>query len=263
MSPSQESFDPYYFEPLYAAEERHFWFIARNKVICSLANNALKNQSDSQILEIGCGTGNVLQALEKNFPTAQLVGMDLFREGLQFARRRVKGGLVQADLAFPPFDRLFDLVGMFDVLEHIQDDQIVLNQTYQMIKPGGWLLLTVPADPRLWSYFDIASHHVRRYTLQELREKVGLAGFLEKFSSAYVAATYPLFWLNRRAMDYSISGVEADIQKQAEKEFKVIPIINEILCGVLSLEARWLSKGNRLPFGSSLVLLARKPVILP
>src|SRR5512133_2005177 len=184
MSPSHESYDPHYFEPLFAAEERHFWFVARNKVICSLARKALRGNPTGQILEVGCGTGNVLQALEKEYPAEQLTGMDLFQEGLQFARRRVHCGLVQADLAFPPFNRPYDLLGMFDVLEHIKEDQVVLDHAFRLVKPGGWLLLTVPADPALWSYFDVASHHVRRYTLPELQEKVQKAGFIVDFSSA-------------------------------------------------------------------------------
>lgn len=261
MSPSHESYDPHYFEPLFDAEERHFWFVARNKVICSLARKALKGNPTGQILEVGCGTGNVLQALEKEYPAEQLTGMDLFHEGLQFARRRVNCGLVQADLAFPPFNRPYDLLGMFDVLEHIKEDQAVLDHAFQLVKPGRWLLLTVPADPALWSYFDVASHHVRRYTLPELRIKVGKAGFTDEFSSAYVALTYPVVRLSRYIKDRLGSGEETAVQDQAEDDLKIIPVANEILRGFLSLEAGWLASGKTLPFGSSLVMMARKPAI--
>jgi 2-polyprenyl-3-methyl-5-hydroxy-6-metoxy-1,4-benzoquinol methylase len=263
MSPSQESYDPRYFEPLFAAEERHFWFVARNKVICSLAKKALKQVNGVDILEVGCGTGNVLQALEKDFPGANLTGMDLFQEGLQFARRRVHCGLVQADLADPPFNRQFDLLGMFDVLEHIQEDRRVLAHAFEQVKPGGWLLLTVPAEPKLWSYFDVASHHVRRYTLQELNEKVQQSGFAVEFSSPYIAATYPLVWLTRNTKEKSGSNDELSVQNKAEDELKIIPVVNEIIRGVLSLEADWLFRGRKLPFGSSLVMLARKSFIEP
>lgn len=262
MSPSQESYDPRYFEPLFAAEERHFWFVARNKVICSLTKKALAGKRNVSILEVGCGTGNVLQALEKEFPDAQLVGMDLFHEGLQFARRRVHCGLVQADLAFPPLARSFDLLGMFDVLEHIQDDQTVLQHAYRQINPGGWLLLTVPANPNLWSYFDVASHHVRRYTLSDLSEKVHSAGFQVELASAYITATYPILWLNRRGKGSSGEAEDSSIQSQAEDELKIIPVANEILRSILSLEAGWLAAGRTLPFGSSLVMLARRPITL-
>lgn len=263
MSPSKESYDPHYFEPLFAAEERHFWFVARNKVICSLTKNAISGIKNARILEIGCGTGNVLQALEKNFPDDRIIGMDLFQEGLQLARQRVNCPLIQADLAHPPIDMDFDLVGMFDVLEHIKDDRAVLKQIFQLVKPGGFLLLTVPADPRLWSYFDLASHHVRRYTQIGLRETVLQAGFAEKFISPYIAFTYPLVWLGRKSVDNSIDARKLQVQEQAEKEIQIIPVVNEILRGILGLEAVWLSRGKTLPFGSSLVMLARRPLILP
>lgn len=260
MSPSTESYDPHYFEPLFAAEERHFWFVARNKVICALSRKAVSGIVDPHLLEVGCGTGNVLQALEKNLPQTQIFGIDLFHEGLSFARRRVKSSLIQADLASPPVKSTFDLVGLFDVLEHIKEDTSALRQIFRLVKPGGSLLLTVPADPRLWSYFDLASHHVRRYTADELREKVTEAGFDVEFLSPYITITHPFLWLGRKTIEKTISFQESEIQKSAEKEFKIIPIINEIICGLLSFEAGWLEKGRTLPFGSSLVMTARRPV---
>jgi SAM-dependent methyltransferase len=263
MTNTRDSYDPRYFEPLFAAEERHFWFVARNKVIQTLARKALSGlASPVQILEVGCGTGNVLRELEKQFPKAFLLGMDLFHEGLSLAHRRVTSPLVQADLAFPPFAKPFDLVGLFDVLEHIQEDRSVLDQLFKVVKPGGWMLITVPADPRLWSYFDVASHHVRRYTLEDLKTKVQSAGFEIEFISPYIAATFPVVWLNRRSKGAAGSVDDASVHRQAEEELKIYPVVNDIFRGILGMEAAWLSQGNHLPFGSSLVLLARKPSIL-
>jgi SAM-dependent methyltransferase len=262
MKETRESYDPRYFEPLFAAEEKHFWFIARNKVICAMVKKALTDWTDPvHMLEVGCGTGNVLRQLEKEFPEAVLLGMDLFLEGLRLARTRVSCPLVQADLAFPPFSKPFDLVGLFDVLEHITEDRSVLDQLYRVVKPGGWLLITVPANPNLWSYFDIASHHVRRYALEELNSKVSLAGFELEFTSPYIAATYPIVWLNRRTKGDAGSVEDASVHRQAEDELKIIPVVNDIFRGILGMEANWLSQGNHLPFGSSLVLLARRPTI--
>ncbi len=260
MSPSKESYDPHYFEPLFAAEERHFWFVARNKVISSLAHKALTGIKTPAILEVGCGTGNVLQSLEKEFSSANLTGMDLFSEGLRFAHQRTKCGLIQADLAAPPLNTKFDLVGMFDVLEHIKEDQAAVRQIFKLVKPGGLFMVTVPADPHLWSYFDIASRHARRYTLNSLRQTIIQAGFTEEFLSPYIAFTYPALWIGRKAIDSAIASQELQVHHQAEKEFRIIPVVNEIVCVILSLEAAWLTKGRKLPFGSSLVMLARKPI---
>jgi SAM-dependent methyltransferase len=261
MMDEHESYDPRYFEPLFATEDRHFWFLARNRVITRLAANVLPVDSKGRILEVGCGTGFVLRALENEFRSIQVTGMDLFLEGLRFARRRVQSGLVQGDLAAPPFEGGFDLVGMFDVLEHIQEDREVLSHLFKLVKPGGSLLLTVPADPNLWSYFDVASHHARRYAMADLREKVQSAGFVCEFSSPFIALTYPVLRFQRLLMNRPGSDDLKIANDQAEEDLKIVPVVNEIVKWVLYLEAGWLARGNRLPFGSSLVMQARRPSI--
>ena len=120
------------------------------------------------MLEIGCGTGNVLRMLEKIFSHGKVVGMDLFSEGLQFARRRVSCSLVQSDLNDPPFGQDFSIIGMFDVLEHLEQDVDVLKNVGQMLCKNGVIILTVPAFQSLFSYFDEASHHFRRYEINNL-----------------------------------------------------------------------------------------------
>jgi hypothetical protein len=146
-------------------------------------------------------------------------------------------------------------------LEHIKEDRSVLDQLYKVVAPGGYLLITVPADPHLWSYFDVASHHERRYTLTELTSKVESAGFEIDFSSPYIAATYPLVWINRHSKGDAGSVNDASVHRNAADELRIVPVINDILRGILSLEANWLARGKHLPIGSSLVLLARRPVI--
>ncbi len=261
MTETHDSYDPRYFEPLFATEDRHFWFLARNRVICKLAAKALAETGHGRILEVGCGTGFVLRALEKEFAGMQVTGMDLFLEGLQLANRRVTCGLVQGDLSAPPFESGFDLVGMFDVLEHMEDDRAVLNHLYKLVKPGGSLLLTVPADPGLWSYFDVASCHFRRYSMKDLQEKVQAAGFTVDFISPFIALTYPALRIQRLLMNRSSSHDLKAAGDQAEDDLKIVPVVNEIVRSILYLEAGWLALGNRLPFGSSLVLRAAKPAI--
>ena len=261
MTETHDSYDPRYFEPLFATEDRHFWFLARNRVICRLAGKVLPVEGKGKILEVGCGTGFVLRALENEFTEMQVTGMDLFLEGLRLANRRVTCGLVQGDLAAPPFESGFDLVGMFDVLEHIEDDHAVLDHLYKLVKPGGSLLLTVPADPGLWSYFDVASCHFRRYSIKDLHEKVQAAGFTVNFISPFIALTYPALRIQRLLMNRSGMDDLKAAGDQAEDDLKIVPVVNDIVRMILYLEAGWLARGNRLPFGSSLVLQAIKPAI--
>src|SRR5205814_3237017 len=117
-----------------------------------------------RVVEIGCGTGNTLRMLKEACSTAALiVGIDLFEEGLVYARRRTNASLVRARIEDAPFVVPFEVVGMFDVLEHIEDDAAALSSVRSLTRPGGHLVLTVPAHKALWSRFDEESHHCRRY----------------------------------------------------------------------------------------------------
>ncbi len=261
---SNNSYDPAYFEPLFKAEEKHFWFKARNNVIGSITADLLKKQAGhSRILEIGCGTGNVLREWEKLDPAPGLVsGMDLFSEGLFIANKRVSCSLVQGDLEHPPFQQSFNLIGLFDVLEHIPDDQGVLNSLGPMLADNGYILITVPAFPSLWSYFDVASHHVQRYRVDDLRAKVESAGFKVEFISYYMMSIFPIVWLQRKLAGSnqlnSSSAKSETIRSLALNELKIIPIANEMLSLILSLEAKWIQHFHQLPFGTSIVVVAQK-----
>jgi len=130
-----------------------------------------------RVLEIGCGTGNTLRVLKEAYPPAALiVGVDLFEEGLVYARQLTKLPLVRARIENAPFTIPFEVVGMFDVLEHVEDDVATLCVMRALTAPGGHLLVTVPAYKALWSRFDEESHHCRRYELDELENGSPMRG---------------------------------------------------------------------------------------
>ena len=258
----EQSYDPEFFSPLFDTEERHFWFRARNRLIMAMLKGILPQlPEDYRLVEIGCGTGNVLRVLEPLCGAAHISGMDLFMEGLRFARRRVSCALVQADLQAPPFGRKVEVVGMFDVLEHLENDGEVLEQVAKLIIPGGWLLLTVPAFMELWSYFDVASHHARRYRRKELTGKLESAGFEVQQISYTMLLAFPLVWLQRHLSGVTTKHEEMDevrVHDRAMRDLRIVPVINEILAFLLSLEAPLVAGGVSLPFGSSLIAIAIK-----
>lgn len=261
-SPAVSTYDPQYFLPLFEAEDRHFWFRARNRLIVKFTRQlAARLRPDLRILEVGCGTGNVLRFLEKEAQPGKVIGMDLFLEGLRFARRRVQCALVQGDLHQPPFSTPFDLIGLFDVLEHMPDDRAVLGDLGRMLSDDGIIFISVPACPSLWSYFDEASHHQRRYTPGELAEKLSGAGFRVEYISYFMAGIFPLVWLKRRlttaASGESVSREET-VQNLSTGELRVFPLLNTALSALLSLEVWLLERRLRLPFGTSLVAVACK-----
>ncbi len=248
-------YDPAHFANLFAVEDRHFWFRARNRVISALVSQAVAGLPPGhRVLEIGCGDGNVLRFLERACPDAVLVGMDLYDEGLQYARRRTSScHLVRGDVTQSPFGTTFQVIGMFDVLEHIADDRAILRDLWNLLDHRGTLLLTVPAHGHLWSHFDEAAGHCRRYRLDDLRAKLEEAGYQVEYLTQYMASIHPLVWLNRKARP-KVRTTEDVVQR----ELRIVPVLNEVLSFLLSCEAKWVAKRRRLPFGASLLVVAKK-----
>jgi SAM-dependent methyltransferase len=257
---TRNEYDPAVYQALFKVEDHHFWFRAPNRVIGALAAQLAAQLSPGyQVLEVGCGTGNVLHALTEACPGGTVIGMDLFADGLRFARARTpKALLVRGNVLHPPFGERFDIVGMFDVLEHLEDDLGALRALRLLISDGGRLIMTVPAGRALWSYFDEASMHVRRYEIEELADKLTRTGFEVEFLSPYMGVLYPVLWLGRRlAGGKQLTPVDPDKARRLfDRELHVNPIAGAALGAVLGLERLWLVKRRRLPTGSSLIAIA-------
>lgn len=259
---SAAGFDASLFQHLYEAEDKHFWFRSRNRLIGALVRQLTKNfQSDSRVLEVGCGNGNVLRVLEKNVKRGEVAGIEPFAEAVTLARGRVSCKVIQGDVRALPFSAEFDLVCMFDVLEHIANDEESLGKIIELLKPNGILLLTVPAHKSLWSYFDDISHHYRRYEKNGLKSLLEQKGLAVEYLTFFQSLTYPLVWLGRRmtslTQNQSVLTEEKKYQL-ALRELKVTPIINEILYALLSFETNAIKYRWQLPLGTSLLAVARK-----
>jgi SAM-dependent methyltransferase len=244
-------YDPSRFALLASLEERHFWFRARKTLISRLSariTSALP--SGFRVLDFGCGTGSSLSALNAGAARGVVVGMDLFHQGLVVGMHRGHKNLVQADASLLPFGQVFRLIGSFDVIEHIPNDVDVLRDLSRLLTPGGHLLVTVPAHPGLWSKLDDLSHHCRRYTEKELRTKLIESGFEIVRVSPYMATILPIVWFHRKFWHNAEQCFEAEMQ--------IVPIVNEILSGLLRLESEFVARGGRMPFGVSLVAIAKK-----
>lgn len=252
-------YDPAFFEQLARIEDQHFWFRARNYLILGLARRVASSLKPCNlVLEVGCGTGNVLRALEAGCPDCTVVGLELRFEGLVHARSRSRAFLIQADIRNSPFSKQFDLVGMFDVIEHIDQDQDTLQLIHDALRPGGKLLLTIPAHQSLWSYFDEAARHCRRYSATDILQKLENAGFEVEILTQFMACIFPIVWVYRK-LNQPRTGTKS-AQARASDEFRIVPVANRILAGLLHLEAKWICRGHSLPIGTSLVVVARKPV---
>jgi SAM-dependent methyltransferase len=240
-----------YFAPLAALEAGHFWFCARNALI----NWALGKYGAevSSFMEIGCGTGFVLQGIANDFPKIRLVGSEIYPEGIAFANDRiVNGEFMQMDARKIPFIDEFDAIGAFDVIEHIDEDETVLKQIFRALKPEGLLLLSVPQHRWLWSRVDDYACHVRRYTLRELREKLANAGFTIVRTTSFVTFLLP-FMLTARLLKRSKRK-----NFDPHSELLINPILNRIFEELLRLEFFFIRKGVSFPAGGSRLVVAMK-----
>lgn len=252
-------YDPSFFNELPALEERHFWFRARNRLILQLIQRiCLRLKPGYRVLEIGCGTGNALNMLRHACTGGKVIGMELWFDGLRQAKKRTDAPLVQADVRHFPFCTQFDVIGMFDVLEHIPEEHQTLLAVRDALAPGGKLMITVPAHQYLWSYFDEAAQHCRRYSAAGIRQRLTEAGFQVEFVSEFMACAFPLVWIFRKTGGWRRRGEVESASSLAEKEFRVVPLVNGLLGFLLGLEARWLASGHSLPIGTSLVVVATK-----
>ena len=244
------SFSGGYFEALAELEPRSFWFRSRNRMLAWACARYFPQART--FLEVGCGTGYVLWGLRRACPGLQLVGGELFREGLAFARGRLSIPLLQMDCRRIPFSNRFDVVGAFDLLEHLDEDESVLRELFRTVRPGGGLLLTVPQHPSLWSPIDEYSCHRRRYTSRELTEKVEAAGFDIVRRTSFVCFLLP-FMAVRRWWSRAGAGT-----LRPTAEMSLPGVLNAAFEKLMTLEQFFIEKGLSMPFGGSILLVARR-----
>ena len=242
-------FDPALFRELATLEEQSFWFRSRNELIDWAISST--GSAPRRILEVGCGTGYVLQRLRQSYPSASLTGTELHAEGLTFAADRVPTATLAAmDATSIPYVDAFDLAGAFDVIEHIDRDTDVLAGLYRALVPGGRLILTVPQHPALWSVQDEHAFHVRRYVARDLRAKVEAAGFSLMLVTSFVTLLLPAMVASRKLRPAN-SAAFADARQPGP--------IDRLLEIVMTAERGLIRAGLRLPVGGSLLVVAQKP----
>jgi SAM-dependent methyltransferase len=244
--------DPSLYPRMAEVEDAHWWFASRRAIVDRILDR-LELPADAAILEPGCGTGGNFPMLARR---GRLFAIDADQSAIGFARAR---GLAQIALGslpdeIPFGDQLFDLVVMTDVLEHLDDQAGALRALRMRLRPGGWLLLTVPAMAWLWSDHDVTHHHRRRYGANELGSLVAAAGFDVTYLSYYNFLLFPVIagarMLQRaKRPDRAAADGRHDLAMPPRA-------INSILQRVFSTE-RYLVGSARIPFGVSLIVIAR------
>jgi len=244
------------FEKLYQNEKSNFWFRVRNVIIGTTVQRYLPHQS--RIIEVGCGTGFVSKYLKEL--GYQVECADLYLEGLKYSQKRNAGkAYYQFNLYDPLFLEEFDGVCAFDVLEHIDDDKLVLKNMYKSLNPGGFLFLTVPACKKLGSTVDEFAEHKRRYSAKELKEKVELNSFKVLKLSYFMTFLFPFIAFSRMFSNFPSYRKSDNLNSKAQafREIEINPILNSLFYLIFRIEAQFIQFLN-FTFGSSLLLVAIK-----
>lgn len=249
MSDIRSPFPPSYFAQLAEIESTHWWFQARNRILMWTLRQ--KAGSFHTFLEVGCGTGYVLENIRRNFPNSQLFGAEYFEEGLSFARSRIpSANFRQLDVTSMTEENVYDAIGAFDVIEHIEDDKKSLFNLARALKPTGKLIITVPQHQWLWSVTDEAACHVRRYSSTELVNKLRDVGLKVEYKSSFVSLLMPLMLVSRLG--------SKKLRVDPMRELKVPRIQNYALATVMRVETYLLKIGLKFPFGGSLLVVASR-----
>ena len=223
---------------------KHFWYVGRSEIILSF----LKKYCDvsGKMLEVGCGKGDVLLHLKNK--GVNIEGCDISDDALAILSEKTIS--YKLDVCNMNIDRKFDIVGCFDVLEHIENDELALKNIYTSLKLNGKIILTVPACNLLWSNFDVLGKHFRRYNMSDLKEKIDRSGF------RIIRVSYFMFFLFPIIFAMRFLGQNATSEDDFI-ELNVVPVVNDVFLFIIKVE-KFLMRFWNLPYGSSIIMVAEK-----
>jgi SAM-dependent methyltransferase len=234
-----------------SVERTHWWFVARRRIVARVIARVFAGRRDLKLLEVGCGTGGNLPLLQ---PYGTVTGIEPNPAAHPFLEQAAYP-FVAAGLPGPlPFDpATFDAVVALDVLEHLADEAACLKVVVDLLKPGGFLIVTVPAHPFLWSGHDVVNHHYRRYPRAGLRSVLCGAGLQPVYLSYFNAILFPLI--------AGIRGLNRVLRRPERSDLAMpSPRLNALLQYVFAAERHVVGRFFSVPFGVSLVGVWQKPL---
>jgi SAM-dependent methyltransferase len=235
-------------------DDRHWWYRGRRRIIQAELDR-LPLPRPARVLDAGCGSGRTLEELRRY---GEVSGIELDPGAAELAQGRGCGEVRVGRLEELPWEgESFDLITCLDVIEHTPDDRVTLRELRRVCRPGGFLLVTVPAYQGLWSMHDVANHHYRRYSRPRLRAAARESGWrvrrMTSFNGLLLGPAAAVRLAERRRLRQPDSDYKPELTLGPEW-------LNAVLERPLRLEARWLSRGRTMPAGLSLLAVLENPV---
>ncbi len=230
-------------------QKRHWWFRAKRQIVLDVISRHFDRGFSAKVLDIGCGSGLMLDALEQ---IGQTSGMDMSDTAINFSREVFGGDVRKGCLPgqVPYAENSFDLITALDVIEHVDQDTESLKAIRSRLVSGGKAIITVPAYMFMWSSFDELNEHKRRYTLKELRRKLVQAGFIVEKLSYFNTILFPCVLAIRLASNLAGRDGSSDMDMPSR-------LLNYMLTMIFGFE-RYLLRFLNLPYGVSILAVVRK-----
>lgn len=238
----------HYYDRMAAHAGEHWWYRARRDLVAQLLGDRMP--AGGVALDVGCGTGEVLDVLS-GLGASAVVGTDLSEHVLGHAGRAGRVRVVSDASRLPFPDASADVVTSLEVVEHLDDDLAALSEYRRVLRPGGTLLVTVPAYSWLWYHQDVIAGHRRRYRRAQLLDVVADAGLHVEASSYYFSFLVPPAVLQRRTPLRRLMDDNGEESSSGR-------VASAVLSRLSAMERGWLSRGHTIPFGLSIWLLARR-----
>ncbi len=233
----------------------HWWYKGRKSVVMRQLEKYSDAASDHDILDIGCGPGGMLNDLLR---FGKVYGLDSSFKSIKICRKKGFSETFHSNVENLPFrDSSFSKVLMLDVLEHVNHDREVLHEAIRVCKPGGMILLTVPAFQFLWGDIDIVTHHKRRYTINDLKMLVSSGGVHVVKASYFNFILFPFIAAIRFMEKLTFRHKKSEGSIQSDFSFNKPGFVNDLLTGVFSLESGLLPILN-FPVGVSILFILKK-----
>jgi SAM-dependent methyltransferase len=244
-----------YYKEYYELERNHWWFVAREGILSNYIQQLIKQEklpsADLKILNVGCGPGRSSEYLSK-FGKVTSIEYDKFC--CEFASEKTGLEIINGSITELPFsDNSFDLVCAFDVIEHVEDDQLAINELKRVTKNESLILITVPAFMSLWSHHDVINHHFKRYKIKEVNQLFDSTNNGNKVFDTYFNSFLflPIYFF-RKVSNLLKLGQK---RKGSGSDFEAFKpgILNTILYKVMSFESGFINRKKKFPFGVSIL----------